>query len=120
VSLQILAELRALRLAVAGVQGEPLPPVAVPVEAAQRLLGCARTKVFEFIRKGLLESVKPGKKRLVTRRSIELFLHGRPQVPAPSPTKQFPLLRPAGVGRPSRQAATGMAAAKAIRALKLE
>lgn len=120
VSLQILAELRALRLAVDGAQREEPPAVAVPVDEAEQLLGCARTKVFELIREGLLESVKPGKQRLVTRRSIEQFLHGRPQRPAPAPTRPPTAFRPAAAGRPRRQETMGMAAARAIRALKLE
>lgn len=122
VAIQILLELRALRaLAAAPSPEAPAPaPVAVPVEEAERLLGCARTKVFELVRKHLLESVKPGKQRLITRRSIDRLLLGEGAGPArpPIPLKAAPRAAPrAGAGR---GASAGRSAAQAIRALKLE
>ncbi len=94
--------------------------MAVPIDEAERLLGCARTKVFELIRQHQLESVKPGKQRLVTRRSIDRLLLGVGAKPAPAPLalKAAPRASPRpGAGR---GVAKGRSAAQAIRALKLE
>lgn len=124
VALQILLELRALR-ALASVPSPEAPapaPVAVPIDEAERLLGCARTKVFELIRQHQLEAVKPGKQRLITRRSIDRLLLGEGARPAPPPMPLKVKAAPRAGLRPAagRGVAKGRSAAQAIRALKLE
>lgn len=48
----------------------PLEPEFVSTTEAQRLMGLGRTKTFELIADGTVESIKIGKKRLVRLRSI--------------------------------------------------
>ena len=52
----------------------PVPePEFVSVNEASRLLSLGKTKTFELIASGALESAKAGKKRLVRLRSIREF-----------------------------------------------
>lgn len=50
-----------------------LDPEFVSTTEASRLLSLGRTKTFELIATGELESVKAGKKRLIRLRSIREF-----------------------------------------------
>jgi excisionase family DNA binding protein len=51
--------------------GEEAPlPLLVPVEEAARLLGIGRTATYGLIRSGRINSVKLGRRRLVSRASI--------------------------------------------------
>ena len=53
-----------------------LKPLGVPAEKVSKIAGWGRTKTFEMIRSGELESVKVGRSRIVTMRSIRRLLHG--------------------------------------------
>jgi excisionase family DNA binding protein len=50
-----------------------LDPEFVTVNEASRLLSLGKTKTFELIRTGALDTTKCGKKRLVRLRSIRNF-----------------------------------------------
>jgi excisionase family DNA binding protein len=43
------------------------------------ILGVGRTTVFELVRSGALPSLKIGRRRLVTRMSVENFIEGQAQ-----------------------------------------
>jgi excisionase family DNA binding protein len=49
-------------------------PLLVTVEEASTLLRLGRTRTYEFIRCGLIKSVKVGRSRLVVRSSLEEFV----------------------------------------------
>jgi excisionase family DNA binding protein len=46
----------------------------VTIEEAARLLGIGRTTMFELIGRGEVKSVRLGRRRLITRRSLESFV----------------------------------------------
>lgn len=48
-----------------------LEPINVETEVACHLLGCRRTKLFRYLREGLLERRKFGRKTVVTMESIK-------------------------------------------------
>ena len=48
-----------------------LEPLAVPMSAVPRLLGCGRTKAYDLLKRGLLETVDIGGMRRITMRSIK-------------------------------------------------
>ena len=50
------------------------PPYLVTVEEAASLLRIGRTRIYEFIRSGLIQSVKVGRRRLVVRDSLRQFV----------------------------------------------
>lgn len=114
----VLAELRALRAEVQ-VQGQELlelrqqlrgpPPVSIPVEEAARHLGCARTQVFELLRRGQLRRGKSvGRRTMVTVASLEALQTGEFQ----------PQLRHR-IAQPRRAQAQAQAMAVAIRDLRI-
>jgi excisionase family DNA binding protein len=51
----------------------PIEPEFVSVTEASRLLSLGKTKTFELIAAGVLDTTKAGKKRLVRLRSIRDF-----------------------------------------------
>lgn len=55
----------------------PTPPLAVTVQTARRLSGLGRTKLFQLIGDGRLESVTVGRRRLVKYASLEALLQGK-------------------------------------------
>jgi excisionase family DNA binding protein len=50
------------------------PPLAHSITAACHQLGVGRTKVYELINRGDLETAKVDRRRLVTHRSLEALL----------------------------------------------
>ena len=52
----------------------PTPPLAVTVQTARRLSGLGRTKIFELIGTGELESIAIGRRRLIRYSSLEALL----------------------------------------------
>lgn len=50
------------------------PPYLVTVEEAASLLRIGRTRTYEFIRCGLIQSVKVGRRRLVVHDSLRQFV----------------------------------------------
>jgi excisionase family DNA binding protein len=46
------------------------PPLAVRVREATRMIGLGRTKLYELIKAGDLETVKIGRATLITMRSL--------------------------------------------------
>jgi excisionase family DNA binding protein len=53
---------------------EPLKPVSVTINDACKITGLGRTKVYELIAQGTLESVAIGRRRLVLYAAIEALL----------------------------------------------
>jgi excisionase family DNA binding protein len=53
-----------------------LAPLGYRPEQVARLTGLGRTKVFELIATGELESTKVGRSRIVLARSVERLLEG--------------------------------------------
>lgn len=52
----------------------PAPPLAHSITGTCHQLGVGRTKVYELINRGDLETAKVDRRRLVTHRSIEALL----------------------------------------------
>ena len=52
----------------------PPAPLAHSINGACDQLGIGRTKVYELINRGELETAKVGRRRLVTHRSLEALL----------------------------------------------
>lgn len=46
-------------------------PINVETEMACHLLGCRRTKLFQYLRQGLLERRKFGRKTVISMRSLK-------------------------------------------------
>lgn len=55
----------------------PLSPLCVRVSSAARLLGIGRTKTYELINAGDLDTIKVGQAVLVTMKSLEAFVDRR-------------------------------------------
>lgn len=53
---------------------ENLPPITVSVDEFQRLSGLGPTKTWALIKDGKLESVKIGRRRLITYESAQRLL----------------------------------------------
>jgi excisionase family DNA binding protein len=51
-----------------------ISPVTVTIQTAQRLSEIGRTKLYELINKGAIETVRVGKRRLVNFASLTAFL----------------------------------------------
>lgn len=49
-------------------------PLLVTVQEAARLLGIGRTTMFELIGSGGIKSIRLGRRRLISRRSLETFV----------------------------------------------
>lgn len=50
------------------------PPLLITVEEASQLLRLGRTRTYDFIRCGSIQSVKVGRRRLVVRSSLDSFV----------------------------------------------
>ncbi|MBB3875549.1 helix-turn-helix domain-containing protein [Sphingomonas aquatilis] len=58
----------------------PTPrPLAVRVSDATRLTGIGKTKLFELIADGTLETTSIGRRRLILYRSLEQLIEGPPR-----------------------------------------
>ena len=53
---------------------EELRPLLLPVTEAARLLATSRSKIYEMIAVGQLESVKLGRRRLIPREAVESYV----------------------------------------------
>ena len=53
---------------------EAPPPISYPIEAAMRRLAIGRTKLYELIASGELDTYTIGKRRYVSRSAIERFI----------------------------------------------
>ena len=60
----------------AGLAGSAGPPLLITVEEASELLRLGRTRTYDFIRCGSIQSVKVGRRRLVVRSSLDSFVQG--------------------------------------------
>ena len=60
----------------AGRAGSAGPPLLITVEEASELLRLGRTRTYDFIRCGSIQSVKVGRRRLVVRSSLDSFVQG--------------------------------------------
>jgi len=60
----------------AGRAGSAGPPLLITVEEASDLLRLGRTRTYDFIRCGSIQSVKVGRRRLVVRSSLDSFVQG--------------------------------------------
>ena len=58
-------------------QREPLKPIATTVDNACCLTGLGRTKLYELISDGTLQTTTIGRRRLVLYSSIEELVQGR-------------------------------------------
>ena len=56
---------------------QPLEPICVRVNDAARMIGIGRTKLYELISSGELETVKIGKATLVTTASLRALVGRR-------------------------------------------
>ncbi len=56
--------------------GLPAEPISVRIPVASRLTGLSRSRIFELIQSGDLESVKLGKARLILFRSLKRLIEG--------------------------------------------
>ena len=106
---EIYAELRKLREAVGDIQhrianAAPVQAVrSISIDAAQALLGCGRSRIFELLRAGALcRAPKVGKVAMITLDNIEALQECFSREPAPKRKRQ-----PA-------QRATGLAEKEAI------
>jgi excisionase family DNA binding protein len=52
-----------------------LTPIAVRINDATRLTGIGKTKLFELIAAGKLETASVGRRRLILYSSLQSFLH---------------------------------------------
>lgn len=50
------------------------PPISYPIEAAMRRLAIGRTKLYELIASGELDTYTVGKRRFVSHSAIERFI----------------------------------------------
>jgi excisionase family DNA binding protein len=68
----------------AGPDRTPAVPLLVTVEEAAELLRLGRTRMYELVMSGQVQSVKVGRRRLIPRKSLEEFVDGLigDQVPA--------------------------------------
>lgn len=53
----------------------PLPLMAMTLEEAAEVLHCGRTTMFDLVKQGLIRTVPVGRKRLVSLKELERFLH---------------------------------------------
>lgn len=60
-----------------GIESTGIEPLGVKPAPAAKLLGVSRGTVFLKIRTGELESVKIGRSRIITMRSIKRMLYGQ-------------------------------------------
>lgn len=51
-----------------------LPALLITVEEAARLLGIGRTKAYELVMSGEVQSIKLGRRRLMVRASLDSFI----------------------------------------------
>jgi excisionase family DNA binding protein len=58
-------------------RAQPLPPLAVRIADATRLTGIGKTKLFELIAKGTLETTSIGRRRLILYRSLQRLIEGQ-------------------------------------------
>ncbi len=67
---------------------DALRPLLLPVTETARLLATSRSKIYEMIAAGQLESVKLGRRRLIPREAVEEYVAslrgcaGSPEPPA--------------------------------------
>jgi excisionase family DNA binding protein len=52
----------------------PIEPLVVDPQAAQRMLACGRTHLYELLAAGELDSFKDGRSRKITVASIKAFV----------------------------------------------
>ena len=55
---------------------EELKPLAVPVDTGCYLIGVGRTKMYELINKGCIQTITIGRRRLITYASLESLANG--------------------------------------------
>jgi excisionase family DNA binding protein len=56
------------------VEREPLPPLTVTVPTALSISGLGRSKLYELLAKGDIQSVRIGRRRLINFESLKAFL----------------------------------------------
>jgi excisionase family DNA binding protein len=56
---------------------EATPPICVRVDGAMRLLGIGKTKLYDLIATGELETIHIGRRTLVLRTSIDVLVERR-------------------------------------------
>lgn len=61
---------------------EAVPRLMYRLDECPQILGIGRTKVFEAIKSGQLETVMYGRRRLVTAAALEAFVRGLRPAPA--------------------------------------
>ncbi len=77
---------------------------AVSIEAAQAILGCGRTRIFELLKSGALRrGPKVGKVAMICAKSLEALLERVDREPAPG-LKRRPARRDSGRGEQEREA----------------
>lgn len=57
----------------------PLGPISVGVEEAARLIGVARSMLYEMIARGDIQTFKLGRRRLVRVKTLEAFVKRQAQ-----------------------------------------
>jgi excisionase family DNA binding protein len=66
----MVAPVRRRVLSAAIVKGQPVEPICASINETARALGIGRTKIYELINAGRLETVKIGRRTLVRTDSI--------------------------------------------------
>ncbi|WP_371917671.1 helix-turn-helix domain-containing protein [Pseudomonas gelidaquae] len=56
-----------------------LAPISVGIEEAARLIGVARSMLYEMIKKGEIQTFKLGRRRLVRVKTLEAFVKRQAQ-----------------------------------------
>ena len=69
-----IAARQTLRLSLRHGDDQPAPLLSVRVGEASRMIGIGRTKLYELIKAGDVETVKIGRATLVTMRSLRRFV----------------------------------------------
>lgn len=61
-------------------QQSPLNPICVGVDEAARLIGVARSMLYEMISKGDIQTFKLGRRRLIRVKTLEAFVRRQAKV----------------------------------------
>ena len=61
-------------------QQSPLSPICVGVDEAARLIGVARSMLYEMISKGDIQTFKLGRRRLIRVKTLEAFVRRQAKV----------------------------------------